>query len=69
MFIFVLDWLTKFQYTNLSLNTEDGTADVQHINRRRTKDDVERKEVDLETQSSVLAVVQACHAHVIVGAP
>lgn len=39
------------------------------VDLRRTKDSVERHEVDLETQSTVLAVVQACHNHVIVGWP
>jgi hypothetical protein len=34
---------------------------------KRTKERVERHEVALETQSAVLAVVQSCHAHVIVG--
>lgn len=34
---------------------------------KRTKERVELHEVALETQSAVLAVVQGCHAHVIVG--
>ena len=34
---------------------------------RRTKERVELHEVALDTQSAVLAVVQSCHAHVMVG--
>jgi hypothetical protein len=34
---------------------------------KRTKERVELHKVALETQSAVLAVVQSCHAHVIVG--
>jgi len=33
---------------------------------KRTRERVELHEVALETQSAVLAVVQSCHAHVIV---
>lgn len=34
---------------------------------KRTKDNTELHEVDLDTQSSVLTLVQNCHTHVIVG--
>ena len=34
---------------------------------KRTKERVELHEVALDTQSAVLAVVQSCHAHVMVG--
>lgn len=34
---------------------------------KRTKERVELHEVALETQGAVLAVVQSCHAHIIVG--